>query len=714
MDGMIGEELDRDGFEYATNFSSFSISRKRRKSNALDCVRRRKWVRTRVPIAGTVDERFRPLIVFWDVNVLQSGTRRVDVRSGLQIRNLMPFGVTIVLGGSAISEREFGPIDENGTFNVPLQLASASWVKIRPADFPYEWCQNVSCSLQPFDYATIRDVHCTGVGCGAVPGEVVEEEEISPICMRVLSNQSSKSLCVTVAPVIVMTNMLPCDLQYIWNSSNRKRDEGKMVSGSSNKLANVDLSFTPKISFRVGDYTWTEPRTLDPLAPDPVRVDVMTGEGTVGAVLTVLVSTSTETGTVNVCVYSKGILCDRSGGLGVSLWWRRGRLISAGEMTRRTSTPPEGTSPRLRSVVPPVERQRRLTILRTDEKNALKAYKKSLLTPSDESALVRWSDTATGTNSTLKEVKEEGLEIGEGEGEDDEESLTGVKSDEEIENIKIVVSNLISQSKYPYEVVCVDIGDSVYTDRGLKWTHLPSQLRNQLCIRTPCNDESTRSKHLIRFTVDKSCLVLLLFDVRATRPPHWLNDDGYHKISNQAIGRIVTFGVMCETHYSIFGKYHTAGEVVLRGNWSKEMHSMYSIFLIPVPQDMIDCLSKDKKDLSKDDSTNLSINSKEKEGEKGEKSHENGVKSNYSKENGLLRKMFEEVTFYSRYTPSDSDNCWVKGGNGLSLFCAEEDTVSVGVQVFTLQLINFTLTVNNAYMAHNIISYTLITSFLFA
>ena len=309
----------------------------------------------------------------------------------------------------------------------------------------------------------------------------------------------------------------------------------------------------------------------------------------------------------------------------------------------------------------------------------MKAYKKSLLTPSDESALVRWSDTvtATTTSSTLKEVKEEGLEIGEGEGEDDEESLTGVKSEEEIENIKIIVSNLISQSKYPYEVVCVDIGDSVYTDRGLKWTHLPSQLRKQLCIRTPCNDESTRSKHLIRFTIDKSCLVLLLFDVRATRPPHWLNDDGYHKISNQAIGRVVNFGVMCETHYSIFGKYCCAGEVVLRGNWSKEMHSMYSIFLIPVPQDMIDCLSKD-----------LSKESKEKT--LSEKSlSENRVKINSS---GPLRKMFEEVTFHSRYTPSDSNNCWVKGGNGLSLFCAEEDTVSVGVQVITLQLIKFTVT----------------------
>jgi hypothetical protein len=101
MEAVVGDEVDKDGWEYATNFSSFSIASKRRSSRAMDCVRRRRWLRSRIPTAGSVDKRFRPLTVFWDVQVLQSGTRRVDVRSGLKIQNLMPFPIMVSFTGPA-------------------------------------------------------------------------------------------------------------------------------------------------------------------------------------------------------------------------------------------------------------------------------------------------------------------------------------------------------------------------------------------------------------------------------------------------------------------------------------------------------------------------------------------------------------------------------------------------------------------------------------
>lgn len=194
MDALLGDEVDKEGWEYGTSFGSFSIASRRRTLQGMDMARRRRWLRTRVPAAGSIDERFRPLTIFWDVQVLQSGTRRVEIRSGLQIRNVMPFAVLISLCGSAwIGEKEFGPIQEGVTFNIPLMQASASSVKIRPASFPYEWSQPVSCCVQTSDYTTMRDIQCEG-------------DDLSPVCLRVLCIQKKKSLLVTIAPFIVISN----------------------------------------------------------------------------------------------------------------------------------------------------------------------------------------------------------------------------------------------------------------------------------------------------------------------------------------------------------------------------------------------------------------------------------------------------------------------------------------------------------------------------
>ena len=127
---VLGEEVDKEGWEYGTVFSNFSIASRRRSHHAMDCVRRRRWTRTRIPTAASIDERFRPLSVFWDVKALSNGTRRVDLRSGLQVTNLMPFAVLISLSYSGWAEdATFGPIEEAATFNVPLAQVITAPIK---------------------------------------------------------------------------------------------------------------------------------------------------------------------------------------------------------------------------------------------------------------------------------------------------------------------------------------------------------------------------------------------------------------------------------------------------------------------------------------------------------------------------------------------------------------------------------------------------------
>jgi hypothetical protein len=304
MDAVVGDEIDKEGWEYSTSFSNFSIASRRRSSHSMDCVRRRRWLRTRVPVAGSVDERFRPLTVFWDVQVLQSGTRRVDVRSGLQVRNVMPFAVMFSLTGSAWEgTAEFGPIAEDQTFNVPLMRATATSITVRPACFPYAWSQKVACCLQTHDFSSMRDIHCEAQGLAGDEGG-----DLSPVCMRMLCCQTSKSREVSIYPFVTIANRLPCDVQYSCISSDKRRDEGILLSGSTCKLTNISLASRPNISFRLGDYMWSAPHTVDPLQSDPLRVDMLGSTGAVAVVLTMLVKTCPNTGVVEVCVYSKGML----------------------------------------------------------------------------------------------------------------------------------------------------------------------------------------------------------------------------------------------------------------------------------------------------------------------------------------------------------------------------------------------------------------------
>jgi hypothetical protein len=66
--------------------------------------------------------------------------------------------------------------------------------------------------------------------------------------------------------------------------------------------------------------------------------------------------------------------------------------------------------------------------------------------------------------------------------------------------------------------------------------------------------------------------------------PKWLKEDGFKKIGDQAIARVVQNGVLMESFYGIFGRYFGRGEVVnLKSNWSKEIHAMYGVFIIPTP-----------------------------------------------------------------------------------------------------------------------------------
>ena len=663
MEVIKGDEIDGDGWEYGNNFTSFSICNKRRNHSSLDCVRRRRWLRTRVPVAGSIDERLRPLTVFWDVQTLQSGAKRVEVRSGLQMRNAMPFAVMISLGGSGwTKEEEHGPFAENETFNVPLRQASATWIRIRLADFPYMWCQQVPCGIQSHDYHSIRDVQCEGVGG--------EEMGYSPVCLRVLCTQENKSLMVTVSPVVMIINKLPCDLRYICNTSSRKMDEGCLLPGTMCKLANVNSSSNPEISFTMGGLMWSVPVPIDSQKVDPVKLDILSSEGLLGMILMVATCVA-PTGTVEVSVYSKGVLFDRTGGTGISLGVRRVQNPKC-EMARHTFKTAQSLV-RSSPFITHAQKQKCATLMKAEEKVHSKAHKGLLISPLDDSMFPAFivspsSIEATQGLGTAEKSLVEGdvpPSTGAAATPSTEDKGKDTAPDEAAPE-SFSVQSLSAQSSRKYDAVRTDVGDFVYTDRALRWTYLPPQLRQQLSVRTPCDDEMVRAKELVRFTVSSPSLVLLLMDLRSSKPPSWVDTDGYSKMSDQAIARLAVKGVVYETCYGMFGKYLREGEVVLGGNWSCEMHCMYSVFVIPVPESMSNsCFERFHA------SSSVKLAAEE------AVIPPPGDRAAHSD----LQRLFDEATYDSSYQRSDVNNCWVDGGNGVALFHSDDDHVTVGVQV---------------------------------
>lgn len=673
MHGMVGEEFDQDGWEYSTAFGSFSIASYRRNKMPMDCVRRRRWTRTRLPTAASIDERRRPLSLFWEVQPLKNGAKRVLIRSGMQIHNTMPFPIVIALSNSAWKEdREFGPINEGETFCVPLFCSYATGTKVKPADVPYDWSHRTNCSIQAYDFRSARDLLCGGPG-------------LSSVCVRVLSTQVHKSLLISFAPYIIIRNKLPCDMLYRCTSSDRKREEGELLSGARSKLAYMNLASWPTLSITLGpNFPWSVPITLDANSSKPRIIDLSTLQGSTNGLVISMTCAIGSGHSMEIDIYSKSLLIDRTG-LGISVWSQK-RL---GEiMMRHTYARPQlkrGEREIERKYVSSQVKRRLKVLAKVAAKSANSQKKKSSslsqLEGTDmhddgrsESAASRGSFTSKSSslhaglrNSSSTNLFEFGddtevehkeklgydvLDIGGADGSSGGENET-LAWDSSLD--VGLVSNFAFDSKNEYVVTKASIGDLVYTDSSFTWSFIPNQLRGHTYIRTANDDKWRRSKSIMKFSVSKPALVLLLVDMRVKNFFKWLKDDGYRRVVDQAIARRVENGSLQEIHFAIYGKYVEECEIVLRGNWCKEVTTMYSVFVVPA------------ESFSKEDQVSALG------GETWQPS--GGNRHSVQHQSSML----EQVTFEERYERLNTSKAWIEGEGGMCMFYAGDDVIAIGV-----------------------------------
>jgi hypothetical protein len=85
MDGEAGVEIDADGWSYATSFNAFTTISNDRVMRPMDTVRRRRWIRAKIPTVPASVERLKPMRIVWDVQSLKNGALKVDIRSDFQV-----------------------------------------------------------------------------------------------------------------------------------------------------------------------------------------------------------------------------------------------------------------------------------------------------------------------------------------------------------------------------------------------------------------------------------------------------------------------------------------------------------------------------------------------------------------------------------------------------------------------------------------------------
>ena len=644
----VGVEIDEEGWEYGTSFVSFSVTTMQRTLQSMDCVRRRRYIRTRVPVkyngdgalfaSNELDEMntsiynkktaFLPYTIFWDVQTLRNGEKRVCVRSGLQIRNHLSYSIKVHLSSSAwVDNIEMGPIESDEVFSVPLRYCSAYSIRFKPDNLPYEWSAQISCAIRPTDYAAIfTDINCRG-------------NDIACTSFRVMHEQENKSLMISLLPFVVISNKLPCNLMfqcsttdnyssYAGPEANSSYESGVVRSGSKMKLSHANFLYQPKLMVKVGRYSWSEAKRISVqdevstmlfecrLPKNLLEQPTQNSANLEGRELVLSCKTTfVDKQYLEVTIFSKVVVVDRTR-LDVSIF-AHSRNLNRG-ILRHTWAP-----------------------------NSVENVEDTTGLPTNKSPISSSSTLSQGLRKSRSDM----------------DLITQKLSDK-------VVSNLSVCSKRKYEFSQASIGSHIYTDRKIRWSHFPQIFANQLQLKTPFEDMAARSSKIAQFTLVQASIVFIFADVKC--PPSWIETDDFRIIHELAVGSRLKSGFVEEFHYSIYGKYYEAGDVlVLKGNWNKQMSTMYSLFVIPYKK-LVDLERCGPKSVSYFGSVKPKIHSRTGK-------YLDNCDNEKSSQSTFIRRIIEEVRFLNTFDEDVKSQVWSEGGCNLTLMHSDDNLLSVGL-----------------------------------
>eukprot|EP00981_Chlorochromonas_danica_P008515 scaffold2207_cov161-Ochromonas_danica.AAC.5 len=526
MDGIVGQEIDELGWEYAASFNYFTMVSPRRTFQALDCVRRRRWIRTRSPKIGPDQLSLRSLTVFWDVEPLLNGTRKVDIRSSFQIRNNLGFAIRIRLAHHSWGNEDYEVSDTlavGAVYNVPLMKSYATHVSFKP-DFPgYSWSAYVPCNVHSYDCKVVKEMMC-------------KAEDASSVAFRSWTIHENKAVEVILLPYISINNKLLCGMEYRLTSTDGKEEMGEISSGCIAHSSYVNLFNAPRISIRMGRYPWSRDFQLN-TKTEQNGLLIMQNESKqnesnnlpAGQSISAssAVSSSSSYSLLPVCIRTE---LDKNYCLQIDIFFQVALIDLSG-----------------------------LNLIAKARFN----NSQDLISHLSDVEQRKWSLGLSSSSSNNKRTLDNARNTSPRPSNPSTKLLTG----------------LTCGSNWQYEIATVDLGSNVYVDNNTKWTHLPWSLRGQLFLRTAFVDKLSRSSSFLSFQAMDEVVVFVLVDVNTSLK--WLITSNFKKCSEIAVARRKLKGKWLEYHYYIYGKVYQRGDqVILQGAWDRNILCMYSIAIV--------------------------------------------------------------------------------------------------------------------------------------
>lgn len=546
MDGIIGREIDINGWEYAPAFGYFTMVSPRRVFQPMDLVKRRRWIRTRIPKYSNQQIEKKPLTLIWDVKMLSNGSRFVELKSCFQIINNLGIDIKASLQHSLWSkEFEISNIPANSEYYVPLLYSIASQIRFRPVGVEgnQSWSNYYTCNTSSYDCKIAKDIYCGQIDATGKPlGK--------GIYFRMWVIRENKAIKLYLVPYITITNKLLCHMHYrISNrdkrSTNLSFDEEMVISGSTAKLKYISATDEPKIAIQIGTYDWSEDYAIS-LGDEKEGVITLDKDRGGRDVLPIcILSKISANYCIEVEIYFKIAMVDRSSlNLCVRSTLSNGRdIIRSFNSQNQYDT--EGNAHSKHNVF--------------------------------EDPSIRGGSHSSLLKSASQDLPDGNRPL----------SPFNTHSSNALTTASGLIMNIQSVSMSHYEINKADVNSFVYVDSKCRWYYLPPALRGQTSIKFSTMDRLSRANNFFQFSVSKRSVIFLLFDAKSALPK-WPSYEGFVKTTEVAVAKQVSKSKLVEFHYIIFAKkvpeassFDPASRVTLRGAWEKDAPCMYSVFIAP-------------------------------------------------------------------------------------------------------------------------------------
>jgi hypothetical protein len=303
LNGKIGKEIDNEGWEYGLHFNNFGLNTKRRVQQPADCVRRRRWIRTRYvrQEKSKTAENFSGRMV-WQIISNPDESKMIMLRSTKIVENRFSMGIEIGLETTFTNQmcgKSF-KVYPNSEGSFPLLYSEESGIRIKLQGFGCAWSEPVPLIAGKAAHsANQQDVRTYRCRCN-------DDRSVS-LCVSTIEKDGI--LRIIVSPLLEVTNYLPCDIQY--KSQGMHEDITILSGGKSSAIFfedNVDLLHF----FRLGFYTASIPLKFPQKgsqSEEPLNFFSTDKSSALGLRL------SLETyvnGTKLICIYSSMLIIDRT------------------------------------------------------------------------------------------------------------------------------------------------------------------------------------------------------------------------------------------------------------------------------------------------------------------------------------------------------------------------------------------------------------------